>query len=90
VTFRGRLGDRNRSRAFKRVVGAGAVTAVLTFSGTRRLALFLLRPNTAAVRISGKSPLTLRRQVARGLVTFVVKGGGAEASYRLNLSYAVP
>ena len=90
AVFRGRLGARNRSRAFNRVVGTGQIFAVLRFSGARRLSLFLLRRNVAPDRVTGKSPLTLRQQVASGLVTFVVKGAGAKASYHLSLSYAVP
>jgi subtilisin family serine protease len=88
--FRGRLGRRYRSRAINRVVGAGQIVAVLKFSGARKLSLLLLRRDQAPVRVSGKSPLTLRQQVASGPVTFLLKGAGAKASYQLAISYAVP
>jgi subtilisin family serine protease len=93
TTVRGRLGGRIRSRAYRRRAGAGAFVAVLRFNGARGLSLFLVRPGRAVVRISGKSPLRLKRTLSAGPITLVVKAGKAgkaKTSYRLTLSYAMP
>jgi hypothetical protein len=90
ITFRGRLNSRIRSRAHKQRVGSGALGAVLSFSGARRLTLVLRQPRRAAVRVSGKSPLRIGLSVEAGTIRLVVAGTGTRAVYRLALSSAAP
>ena len=59
------------------------------FGALRRLSLMLSQPGRRVVRVSGKSPLRLRRTVSAGPITLVIRGHRAKASYRLTLSYAV-
>ena len=89
-TVRGRLGGRVRSRSHEVAVGAGQLVAVLRFSGAHRLSLLLYPPHRRVIRITGRSPLTLRLRVAPGSLALVVKGAGARAAYRLTLSYGAP
>ena len=89
-SFSGRLGRKHRSRSHELVVGGGSLTAVLRFTGVRRLTLVLQQTGRGAIRASGKSPLRLKRSVVSGTVTAIVQGTGADASYRLKISSAAP
>jgi subtilisin family serine protease len=88
TSFSGRLGGRQRSRSHALLVGGGSLTAVLRFSGARKLTLVLQQPGRGAIRVIGKSPLQLRRSVVSGTLTAIVQGTRAEASYRLKISSA--
>ena len=90
TTFRGRLNSRIRWRAHDQRVASGALVAVLSFSGARRLTLVLRQPRRAAVRVSGKSPLRIESSVDAGTIRLVVAGTGTRAVYRLALSSAAP
>lgn len=89
IALRGRLGARVRARTYRRQAGAGPLVGTLRFGRARRLTLVLLRPGRQIVRVSGRSPLRLRKTVRAGPIKVVVKGSGARTSYRLTLSYAV-
>jgi len=89
ATLRGRLSARVRSRSYRRLVGAGRLVGTLSFRRGRRLTLVLVRSGRR-VRVSGRSPLRLRKTVPAGPIRVVVKGPGARTSYRLTLSYAIP
>jgi subtilisin family serine protease len=89
-TFHGQLDSRIRSRRHEFGVGAGRLSAVLTFSGAERMTLVLHRAQGGVVRVSGTSPLRIRRAVAAGTMRFVVVGNGTKAAYRLYLSAAAP
>jgi subtilisin family serine protease len=89
VALHGRLSARRRSRIYKRNAAAGPLVGTLRFSPRRRLSLMLSQPGRRVVRVSGKSPLRLRRTVSAGPITLVIRGRGTKASYRLTLSYAV-
>jgi hypothetical protein len=89
-SFTGRLGRKQRSRSHELVVGSGPLTAVLRFSGARRLTLVLQQPGPGAIRVTGKSPLRISREVVSARLTAVVQGTGADASYRLKISSAAP
>ena len=65
----GRLGKKHPSRSHELVVGSGALTALLKFSGARRLTLVMQQPGRGAIRVSGKSSLRLKRSVVSGTVT---------------------
>jgi hypothetical protein len=89
-SFKGRLGRKRHSRSHQLAVGAGPLTAVLRFSGARRLTLVLQQPGRDAIRVSGRSPLRLRRSVVSETVTAIVQGTGSGVSYRLKISAAAP
>jgi subtilisin family serine protease len=90
TSFSGRLGKNHRSRAHELLVGSGSLTAVLRFTGARRLTLVLQQSGRGAVRVRGKSPLRLSRSVVGGTVTAVVQGSATDASYRLRISSPAP
>jgi subtilase family protein len=89
-TFVGRLARRHRTRSHQQLVGSGQLTAVLRFSGARRLAMILRQPGRSGVRVSGRSPLRVSRSVVSGTITVIVQGKGARASYRLTVSSPMP
>jgi subtilisin family serine protease len=90
-TFEGRLGKRNRARTHEEVIGSGALTAVLTFRGARRLALVLRQPGRGAIRVSGRSPLRVSRAMVSGPLMAVVQNtSGTRTSYRLTVVSAAP
>jgi subtilisin family serine protease len=82
AVFRGTLGSRVRSRAYKLDVGAGPFTAVLRFTGGKRLTLI-----TPIGRVAGPSPLQVDGTSLAGAFTLQVSGTGAKTTYVLNVTY---
>ena len=65
-----------------RVVGAGPFTAVLRFTGGKRLTL-----STPLGQIAGRSPLQLNGTSTTGPFTLRVTGTGARTSFLLAVTY---
>jgi subtilisin family serine protease len=84
AVFRGTLGSRARGRSFRVVAGAGELSANLQFTGGARLTLQL----GSIARITGTSPLELRKSVPAG--TYVLRVSGKKTTFVLTVSYALP
>ena len=82
AVFRGVVGARVRSRAYSLDLGAGLFTAVLRFTGGKRLTLF-----TPLGQASGGSPLQLNGTSTPGTFTLRVTGTGARTSFVLTVTY---
>jgi hypothetical protein len=82
AVFRGTLGS--RARSFRVVAGAGELSANLQFTGGGRLTLQL----GSLARVSGTSPLELRKSVPAG--TYVLRVSGKRTRFVLTVSYALP
>jgi subtilisin family serine protease len=86
--FTGRLGARASTRAFSLQVASGAMTATLTFKGSRTLSLALTSVDgTPLARAAGPSPLRLEQAVPAGTIRLVVSGA-KRASFVLSVSYS--
>jgi subtilisin family serine protease len=82
AVFRGTLGNRMRVRTYNLDVGAGPFTAVLRFTGGKRLTL-----STPIGRVAGSSPLQLNGTSAAGTFTLRVSGSGAKTTFVLDVTY---
>jgi len=82
AVFRGTLGSRVRARTYNLDVGAGAVSAVLRFTGPKRLTLA-----TPIGRATGNSPIQLNGTSTTGTFTLRVSGTGAKTSFVLSVTY---
>ena len=80
--FRGVLGPKVRTRTYNVDLGAGPFTAVLRFTGGKRLTL-----STALGQVAGASPLQLNGVSTPGTYTLRVTGTGAKTSFVLNVTY---
>jgi len=85
AVFNGTLGPRiARERSYSLDVGDGVVTAVLTFTGAKRLTLYL-----GSTRVTGTSPLRVSTVSSAGAEVVRVGGDGrTKTSFVLNVSYA--
>ena len=83
AVFRGTLGSRVRARTYNLDVGAGAFSAVLRFTGRKRLTLA-----TPIGRATGNSPIQLSGTSTTGTFTLRVSGTGAKTSFVLSVTYA--
>jgi hypothetical protein len=76
------VGPRVRTRTYSLDLGAGPFTAVLRFTGGKRLTLF-----TPLGQIAGRSPLQLNGTSTTGPFTLRVIGTGAKTSFVLAVTY---
>jgi subtilisin family serine protease len=82
AVFKGTLGSRARVRTYNLDVGAGPFSAVLRFSGGKRLTL-----STPVGRVTGRSPLQLNGTSIPGTYALRVGGTGSKTAFVLNVSY---
>jgi subtilisin family serine protease len=82
ASFRGTLGSRTRARTYNLDVGAGPFSAVLRFSGDKRLTL-----STPVGRVSGLSPLQVNGTTTAGAYALRVTGNGAKTTFVLAVTY---
>jgi subtilisin family serine protease len=82
AVFRGVVGGKVRTRTYNIELGAGPFTAVLRFTGGRRLTL-----STPLGRVAGASPLQLNGTSTTGPFPLRVTGTGAKTSFVLTLTY---
>jgi subtilisin family serine protease len=82
VLFRGTLGRKVRMRTYNVDVGAGSFTAVLRFTGGRRLLLA-----TPIGQAAGRSPLQVNGTSTPGTFALRVSGTGAKTSFVLTVTY---
>ena len=82
AVFRGVVGPNVRTRTYNLDLGAGPFTAVLRFTGGKRLTL-----STPLGQVAGSSPLQLRGTATPGTFTLRVTGRRAKTSFVLNVSY---
>jgi len=82
AVLRGAVGGKVRSRTYNIDLGAGPFTAILRFTGGRRLTL-----STPLGRVAGISPLQLNGTSTTGTFTLRVSGTGAKTSFVLTLTY---
>jgi subtilisin family serine protease len=92
TSFRGTIGPRARTRAYRVEVGEGTLTATLRPSGGQKLTLALLPSGSSKpiASVAGRGPLQLRAAAAAG--TFVLRvsaTAGARAKFVLSVSYAL-
>jgi subtilisin family serine protease len=85
AVFNGTLGPRiARERSYSLDVADGLVTAVLSFTGAKRLTL-----SSGSARITGTSPLRLANVASAGRQTFRVGGDGrSRTTFVLTVTYA--
>ncbi len=82
AVFRGVVGGKVRTRTYNLDLGAGPFTAVLRFTGGKRLTL-----STPLGRVAGPSPLQLNGTSTTGTFALRVSGTGAKTSFVLILTY---
>ena len=82
AVFRGMVGPQVRSRTYSLDLGAGPFTAVLRFTGGKRLTL-----STPLGQVAGRSPLQLNGISTTGTFTLRVTGTGAKTSFVLAVAY---
>ena len=82
AVFRGAVGGKVRTRTYNLDLGAGPFTAVLRFTGGKRLTL-----STPLGRVAGPSPLQLNGTSTTGTFALRVSGTGAKTSFVLTLTY---
>jgi subtilisin family serine protease len=82
AVFSGTLGSRARVRSYDIGIGAGPFTAVLRFTGKKRLTL-----STPFGQVAGRSPLRLSGTSTTGTFTLRVSGTGAKTSFVLTVTY---
>jgi subtilisin family serine protease len=82
AVFRGVVGRKVRTRTYNIDLGAGPFTAVLRFTGGKRLTL-----STPLGRVAGPSPLQLNGTSTTGTFALRVSGMGAKTSFVLTLTY---
>jgi len=81
------LTPRIPARAYRRSIGAGLVTATVTFSGASTLSLSIRNETGALVAsTAGASPLPLSRLLPAGRFSFVVSSRKAKAAFALVVS----
>jgi subtilisin family serine protease len=83
AVFRGVVGPKVRARSYSLDLGAGPFTAVLRFTGGKRLTL-----STPFGRVAGRSPLQLNGTSTAGMFSLRVSGTGAKTSFALAVTYA--
>jgi subtilisin family serine protease len=84
AVFNGTFGAGNpRERSYPLDVGDGLLTAVLQFSGVKRMTL-----SVGSSRVTGASPLRVTTVLAAGRTVLRVSGDGKRSSFVLNVSYA--
>jgi subtilisin family serine protease len=91
AVFRGTTGPRVRGRSYVLAVGTGILTARLSFTGGRKLALSLspAEGDQAIARVSGRSPLQLSASPSAGTFRFRIVGDTrTKARFVLRVSYA--
>ena len=76
------VGGKVRTRTYNLDLGAGPFTAVLRFTGGKRLTL-----STPLGRVAGPSPLQLNGTSTTGTFALRVSGTGAKTSFVLILTY---
>jgi len=82
AVFRGVVGPKVRARTYSLDLGAGPFTAVLRFTGGKRLTL-----STPFGRIAGRSPLQLNGTSTAGTFSLRVSGAGAKTWFVLAVTY---
>jgi len=82
VVFRGTVGRKVRSRTYSLDVGAGSFTAVLRFTGGKRLVLA-----TPIGRVAGRSPLQVNGASTPGTFALRVSGTRTKTSFVLAVTY---
>ncbi len=82
VVFRGTVGRKPRTRTYNLDVGAGPFTAVLRFTGGRRLTLA-----TPVGKVAGRSPLQVNGTSTPGTFALRVSGTGTKTSFVLAVTY---
>jgi len=82
VVFKGTLGSRVRARSYNLDVGAGTFSAVLRFTGGRRLTLA-----SPIGRVTGSSPIQLNGTSTAGTFTVRVGGTGVKTAFVLSVTY---
>jgi subtilisin family serine protease len=85
AVFRGTLGPAARARSYAVETGAGPFTALLRFTGGRRLTL-----STSIGRVTGRSPLQLDGTTTAGTCVLRVSGTGAKTSFVLTVTHTQP
>jgi len=86
-TVRGSLSRRAPRLVYRRVLGAGLLTATLSFKGARTLTLSIRDDaNALLAQTSGRSPLRLSRPVPGGRFSIAVAGGGTTSAFQLVLA----
>jgi subtilisin family serine protease len=87
TTYRGSLGPQHPSRTYRRSVGAGPATIVLTFKGVRKLSLRLVnsRGKTVAYQ-SGTSPLRIKKSLKAAAYRFRISGAKKRAPFTLRVT----
>jgi subtilisin family serine protease len=88
TVFQSTVAPSSPARTLSLTVGAGPVTATLTFPGAGRLSLSLTaRGRRASVgRVSGASPIQLRRPLPAGPIRLTVTGA-ARTAFNLTLTH---
>jgi subtilisin family serine protease len=88
TVFQSAVDARTTTRRVSLTVGAGPVTATLTFPGGRRLSLSLVAPGRRGTlgSVSGTSPIQLRRPLQAGPIRLTVKGA-TRTAFNLALSH---
>ena len=76
------VGPQVRSRTYSLDLGAGPFSAVLRFTGGKRLTL-----STPLGQVAGRSPLQLNGISTTGTFTLRVTGTGAKTSFVLAVAY---
>lgn len=83
VAFRGTIDRKVRTRTYNLEVGAGSFTAVLRFTGRKRLTL-----TTPFGRVAGRSPLQVNGTSTPGPFAVRVSGTGTKTAFVLTVTYA--
>ena len=83
AVLNGTLGPGARERSYSLDVGDGLLTAVLSFTGAKRMTLSL-----GPAHVAGPSPLRLTTVVPAGRAVLRVTGDGKKTTFVLNVSYA--
>ena len=90
TTFGGAVTNKNPSRSFGITAGAGAGSALLTYSKTIPLSVTVYGPDGAIVAASSaSSPLAMTFTLAAGMSQIVVSGT-SQSSFSLSVTYTAP
>jgi subtilisin family serine protease len=85
-SVRGTLGPAGPARRYQRPLPAGVTTARLTFAPGNRIRLTLADPSGKIVaRMTGRSPLQLRRRVGAGTYSLTIDGARHRTAYTLTV-----
>jgi hypothetical protein len=82
AVFRGTVGGKLRTRSYSVDVGAGPFTAVLRFTGGKRLVLA-----TPVGKVAGPSPLQVNGASTPGTFALKVSGTRTKTSFVLTVTY---